>query len=138
MEERDGEGGERCARSEWEETKRRGEQAGLYSGVAVFGTVSVRVLPLKKPPRLCPLVLVGHGKLAWAPRCGGVERHGPCVLALAVFALRPRGKKSVCLAGADSGMEWMGRSGRGGMSVPSKEETRSEPRRRRGSLSLPA
>jgi hypothetical protein len=85
-----GAGGEARARlGEWDCGRRSGGQAqgqgragrraGLYSGVAVFGTVSVRVLPLKKLPRLGRPVLVcgDHGKLAWAPRPAVWKGCGP-------------------------------------------------------------
>lgn len=79
-------GGEASARSgEWDCGRRSGGEAqgqgraGLYSGVAVFGTVSVRVLPLKKTAAPgSPRPLCGdHGKLAWAPRPAVWKGCGP-------------------------------------------------------------
>lgn len=88
-----------------------------FTRVAVFGTVSVRVLPLKKPPRL----LWG---LAWQIGMGAGA--AGAAASVAVFAVRPRGK-SVAVVSLERIAEWMSvRPCR----VPSQEGTRPEPRRR--------
>jgi hypothetical protein len=82
VEERDGEGGERCARSEWEETKRRGGAGrallgsrGVWDGVRPCFATKKTAAPVS--PRPCGAWQIGMGAAVWRrgaarPVCVGV------------------------------------------------------------------